>query len=345
MTRDDRTSPGWLATPSTAPAPHPVGRRIGQAVRRLLAIAPEETSFARRGFRCDDDAIRERLEGVAGTFVQGYHFALQESRPEPLAARLESLPLELRGFAYEGAGMALQILDSLTPWRPSRLRAFLDGPADAHVYIVHIGAGWALARLPLSPERLRARFDRVQGWLTLDGYGFHEGFFHAPRALARQRVPAKVRGYARRAFDQGLGRSLWFVEGADPGRIHATISAFPAERQGDLWSGAGLACTYAGGRDRAVIERLKSLAGSHGPALAQGAAFAAVARYRAGYVPPQTELACQVLGGASAEEMGRLALEQGHDLPPDPAQDTGTPAFEVWRLRIQEKISKRSTAA
>ena len=339
MTRDDRTSLEWPGAPSTAP--HPLRRRLRQAARRLLAIAPEETSFARRGFRCDDDAVRRRLEGVADTFVQGYHFGLEESRPGPLAERLESLPVELRGFAYEGAGMALQILDTLAPWRPSRLRAFLDGPADAHVYIVHIGAGWALARLPLSPERLRARFDRVRGWLTLDGYGFHEGFFHPARTVARQRVPAKVRGYARRAFDQGLGRSLWFVEGADPGRIHARISAFPAERQADLWSGTGLACTYAGGRDRTAIERLKSLAGPHAAALAQGAAFAAVARYRAGYVPPQTDLACEVLGGASAEEMGRLTLEEGADLP----RDGDLPGFEVWRRRIQERISKRSTAA
>src|SRR3712207_8380154 len=55
--------------------------------------------------------------------------------------------------------------------------------------------------------------------------------------------------------DQGLGRSLWFVQGADVRRIPATVNAFPAERRPDLWSGLGLACGYAGGRTRAEVDR------------------------------------------------------------------------------------------
>ncbi|HET9226143.1 MAG TPA: DUF1702 family protein, partial [Thermoanaerobaculia bacterium] len=209
--------------------PGPSGRRLA---RRIFGISPEETSFARRGFRWDSEEIRARLEGVAGRFVEGYHVALEESRLDGLTARLDGIPTETAGFAYEGAGMALALLDTVTPWRRGRLGAFLKGPADPHTYIVHVGAGWILARLPLSPERLLSRFDRVLGWLALDGYGFHEGFFRWPSSVEQQKVPGKVRGYARRAFDQGLGRSLWFVEGAGPGRIHGTISAFPAGRQG-----------------------------------------------------------------------------------------------------------------
>src|SRR6185295_14439151 len=92
--------------------------------------------------------------------------------------------------------------------------------------------------------------DPVLGWLALDGYGFHEAFFRTERSVRRQEVPRKVRGfgYPRHAFDQGIGRCLWFVEGAHVGRIAATIGAFPEDRRPDLWSGVGLAATYAGGR-------------------------------------------------------------------------------------------------
>jgi len=38
------------------------------------------------------------------------------------------LSTELRGIAYEGAGMGLAILDGLFPWK-KRLQAFLAGPA------------------------------------------------------------------------------------------------------------------------------------------------------------------------------------------------------------------------
>ena len=317
--------------------PGPSGRRLA---RRIFGISPEETSFARRGFRWDSEEIRARLEGVAGRFVEGYHVALEESRLDGLTARLDEIPPETAGFAYEGAGMALALLDTVTPWRRGRLDSFLKGPADPHTYIVHVGAGWILARLPLSPERLLSRFDRVLGWLALDGYGFHEGFFRWPRSVARQEVPSKVRGYARRAFDQGLGRSLWFVEGAGPQRIHGTISAFPAGRQGDLWSGAGLACAYAGGRDRAAVETLLRLAGEHAPQLAQGVGFAASARQRAGNPAPQTELACQTVWGADAATVAEVVFRAGDDLP----QDGAEPGFEAWRRRIQQCFERGKTS-
>ena len=325
-----------IARAQPAPAP-PLSRR-------LFAIAADETSFARRGFRCDSAEARARLEGVASTFVEGYHAALEDSRPGALAARLEQIPAERRGFAYEGAGMGLALLDTLTPWNRGRLDAFLRGPADAHTYIVHVGAGWVLARLPLSPERLMRRFDPIRGWLALDGYGFHEGFFHPDRTVARHEVPGKVRGYAVRAFDQGLGRSLWFVEGAGPERVQAAISAFPRERQGDLWSGAGLACAYAGGadpQDPSLAQEMLHRAGEHAPQLAQGTAFAAVCRDRAGNPAPQTEAACQVFWGLGAARVSEIVERSNQDLPPDGTE----PAFEAWRRRIQQRFTERGTTS
>ncbi len=335
MQRKDFAPP--LELPVTRPA------KARPLARRLFAIAADETSFARRGFRWDSAEIRSRLEGVASTFVEGYHAALEDARPGALAARLEQIPQERQGFAYEGAGMGLALLDTLTPWKARggrRLDAFLQGPGDAHTYIVHVGAGWILARLPLSPERLMRRFDPILGWLALDGYGFHEGFFHPVRTVTRQEIPRKVRGYAVRAFDQGLGRSLWFVEGAGPGRIDAAISAFPSERRGDLWSGAGLACAYAGAadpQDQPRVEEMLRRAGEHAPHLAQGAAFAAVCRDRAGNPAPQTELACQLFWGLGAAQVSEMVERSNEDLPVDGEE----PAFEAWRRRIQQRFTER----
>jgi len=321
------------------PRPRRPHRPPGAAVKRaLFGIAPEETSFARRGFRGDFTAVRERLEGVGGSFVAGYHAALEESAPETAAARIDAeLDREFRGFAYEGAGMALALLDTLTPWRTDRLARFLAGPGDPHTYLVIVGAGWILARLPLSPERLLARLDPVLGWLALDGYGFHEGFFHWPRSVARQEVPRKLRGYARRGFDQGLGRSLWFVDGADVRLLPRTIGAFPAGRQPDLWAGLGLAAGYAGGRGRADLEELRRAAGAYAPELAQGTVFAAKARQRAGNIVPPTELAAEVICGLSAAE---AAAVSDAALPGLPAGRPDEPAFEVWRRRIQDHFRK-----
>ena len=325
--------------PLTA-SPDPRAARF--SVRRLLlGISAEETTFARRRFRGDSAAVRERLEEVGRCFVHGYNAALEEDRPLPLAARLESeVERGFQGFAYEGAGMALALLDTLIPGRRDRLARFLAGRGDAHAYIVHVGAGWILARLPLSPERLLAHLaDPGMRWLALDGYGFHEGFFRWPRAVERRQMPRKIRGYARRGFDHGLGRSLWFVDGADVGLIPRTIGAFPEGRRADLWSGVGLACGYAGGRGRADLEALRRAAGAHVPLLAQGVAFAAKARERAGNPAEHTELAARVICGASAAAVAAMTDEAGRALPAD---GPGEPAFEVWRQRIQDRFREGS---
>jgi hypothetical protein len=327
-----KTAGAELSLP-TASASRP-GRRL---LRRLLGLNPADTSFARRRFRGDYAAVRERLERVGATFVRGFNEALEEDRPEPLARRLRRIELEWQGFAYEGAGMALAILDWMTPWRRDRVVRFLAGPADPHCYLVIVGAGWISARLPVSPDRVMRQFDPVLRWLALDGYGFHEAFFHWPRTVEQQTVPKGLRGYARRAFDLGVGRSLWFVDGADVSRLPRTLARFPAERQPELWSGLGLAVAYAGGRRRADLETLRQAAGPHLPQLGQGIAFAAAARSRAGNLAAHTELAAQAICGRSAQAMAGIADDMRPDLGSEHLS-ADEPAFEVWRQRIQQKL-------
>jgi Protein of unknown function (DUF1702) len=69
-----------------------------------------------------------------------------------------------------------------------------------------------------------------------------------------------------------------------------------------MWSGVGLAATYAGLASESVLRDLCDFAGPLWPQLAQGAAFAAKARQRAGNLTPYTELAAKVLCGLSATD-------------------------------------------
>jgi len=310
---------------------------MGALTRRLMSLSTDQVRFSRRGFRGGDAQVRERIERVGLTFLEGYHAALEESASEPLCRRLDEVAEEFRGFAYEGAAMSLFLVDRLSPWPRRRFEEFCQGGGSAHIYMVQVGAGWALARLPFGLQRNVARLDPLLRWLAYDGYGFHQGFFHGRQAVAgSQRVPKRVRGYARRAFDQGLGRSLWFVEGAEVRQIPLTIGTFADTRHADLWAGVGLAATYAGGVDRAALETLRAAAAEFTPALAQGAAFAAEARLRAGNVTERTELASRVFCGMSAGEAAEVTAQMLLDLPRD---STELPAFEVWRQRIKACFS------
>lgn len=307
-----------------------------RSLRKIIfGISPEEASFRRRGFRWRDERARLRLEGVGATFLRGYHAALEAEGDEALARRLGEVEPELRGFAFEGAAMGLALLDLLKPWGRGRLEPFIKVAGAAHVYMLYVGAGWALARLRRDPARALRGFDPLLGWLAVDGYGFHEGYFKWPARVARQERPRRLRGYAPRVFDQGLGRSLWFVEGADVERVIGTINAFAPERHSDLWSGVGLACAYAGGADEAGLEHLRARAGRFAPQLAQGAAFAAKARSRAGNQASHTEDACRVLCGMNADAASEITDAALRLLP----RDGDEPAYETWRRRIASELA------
>jgi hypothetical protein len=235
--------------------------------------------------------------------------------------------------------MGLALLDCFTPWRKDRWRTFTDGLAKHHIYMMHVGLGWALARLRRSVTPCLAKLDPLLGWLVVDGYGFHEGYFNWPRCVEQHAIPTPLNGYERRVFDQGLGRSIWFVKGADVAAIVNAINGFPSARHHDLWSGAGLACAYAGGCDRAAVESLRAAAVEHLPALAQGVAFAAKTRQRAANLNRHTEYTCRVICGHSADEAAAITDAALENL----REENGLPAYETWRRRIQDKLALEVT--
>lgn len=312
---------------------------LGQARRRFLGLSPAEASFAKRGFLAGEEKARLRLEQIGITFLSGYHAALEETGFDSLARRLENVEAEFRGFAFEGAAMGLALLDCFTPWRRDRWSTFTVRLADPHIYMMHVGLGWALARLRRSVTSHLTRLDPLLGWLAVDGYGFHEGYFNWPRYVERQAIPTQLNGYERRAFDQGLGRSMWFVKGANVAAVAHAIDAFPPKRRGDLWSGVGLACAYAGGCSPAAIESLLIAADEHFPALAQGVAFAAKTRQRAANLNSHTESVCHVICGRSAEDVAAVTDDALQDLH----EEGELPAYEAWRRRIQNNLAREAT--
>jgi hypothetical protein len=311
--------------------------------RALLGMDPREATFARRGFPSGEPSVVAHLEGIGQAFLAGYNAAVSTATPDGLAHALPPLLRSHLGFAMEGAAMAFMLLDRMVPTRRDRFGRFVDGDAADHSYMAHVGAGWALARLRRTPfarplEDVITPMHSVLRWLVLDGYGFHEGYFYPRRAVMRRPRLMRDVPYADRAFDQGLGRSLWFSACADPSRISLAIERMPRSRHGDLWSGVGLACTYAGGVSDATIAAVARHGAEHAAAIAQGAAFATTARLRAGVLVEHTIRACRILCCAEPEEAAAVADACMEGLVDSPL----VPAFEIWRQRIAAHFDSRA---
>ncbi|GAA3004351.1 DUF1702 family protein [Streptosporangium longisporum] len=312
------------------PAPVPARSR---GVSRLLWQDPGQVRLGMRRFRLGP--ARDLLEEAGRSFTTGFN-AMVAGEP----GRIDDLRDDLRGFAYEGAGMACATLDLLTLTGGRRLRELLSGQGLLHPHLIHLGTGWAYARMRLRPMWGIRSVHPLLRWMAHDGFGFHQGFFCADRTVGRQRTAGLMDRTRRAIFDQGLGRMLWFHECARADDVALRIAEFPAGRRADLWSGAGLAATYVGGASTRDLERLASAASGDGfrAHLAQGSAFACAFRLISGVVPDHTVAAAPVLCGAEVDEAAAWTdtalVALGHNA-------CSGEDYQAWRAGIRKAWARR----
>ncbi len=320
---------------------------LGSLRRLLLTPSFRAISFAGRGFPVEPGEPTRRLEAIPQAVVCGFEWGMDIREQWEVERRLELVEPEMRGFAYEGATMAFTVRDAMAGGRGHRTRDLLRGPGVPHTFLTYIGIGFAMARLPrplwkkVVPDLTGTPYYPTMSWLAVDGYGFDRAYFDTTRWVTRQERPAPYPwaghpDYFLRAVDQGIGRALWFIHGGKPLDVAASVGAFAAQRQADLWSGVGLAATFAGGCDTDGLTALCQKAGEYHPHLAQGAVFAAKARDFSGFVPAHTDMAIGVFAGLSTP----LAAAMADDVASGGFDSADGPDYEVWRERIRARLTE-----
>ena len=314
--------------------------RAGDLRSLVFGLPIDQARFAVRGFNCASPA-RARLEQVGMNVVSHYNVAVAEGCGENLTEHLGFVSKELCGFAHEGAAMGLFAIDSLAPFSRGNFERFIEGDGRNHLYMAFIGAGLALGALHLPYERAIRKYEHFSRILIMDGYGFFHAFFRTEPTVRRLRIPAKVAANEtyRERYDAGVGRALWFVEGGDPERIAYTIATFPPQRRPQLWAGAGLAATYAGGVSREWIGRLLELAAGHEVPVALGSLLACHARHRAGNPAPHNDLAAQTLTGLTSLQLHRIAEGKLAEIDEYAVMTAGEDTWNSWLRRIRSSLS------
>jgi SagB-type dehydrogenase family enzyme len=306
---------------------------------RIFLPDKAEATFAKRGFTAPDATRQANIEKVGTIFLEGYEYGMAGQNLADIESSLEGVEAAFRGFAYEGCAMGLAVRDGVRPAGQHWVRDLLASRGAKHIYMAYIGVGWAMARLPKVRWRAIEPHDPLLRWLALDGLGFHQAYFHTQKYVwehQQDRIPGwEPAAYAKRVFDQGMGRALWFVNGSDVQGTAKTIEGFPQSRRADLWSGVALASVYAGGADAGELSDLVKLSGEYRSHGCQGAVFAAAARLLPGLVHPGTELAVKVWCDMSVEDAAAVSDEARIDLPLDSGD---TISFEVWRERIRKRF-------
>ena len=119
--------------------------------RRVFALRSRLVDFEERGFRCTPEATRRWLEGAAGAFLHGFNTEL--ATPPGVAPGFDEVSADRRGLAAEGAAMAAVLLDRLNPAGGRRFAALYARHQAQYVYLLYVGAGWAMATLRIATQR------------------------------------------------------------------------------------------------------------------------------------------------------------------------------------------------
>ena len=111
------------------------------------------------------------------------------------------------------------------------------------------------------------------------------------------------------AYDEGIGRSIWYICKGDETKVSEMIQQFSLDRHSDLWRGIGIACSFVGGFEEATLKALLASAGKHSVQLGIGAAMVAESCIEADCLTNDIDLANRLFNNLSAEEAMKITLK------------------------------------
>lgn len=275
--------------------------------------------------------IENKMHSIRTIFQDARDFAMGEENIDAIVKQLSQQDSDFNSVAYEGASMSLALKDFTDNNTLKRWDALLN-VSEAHAGQIHIGLGWAIAKSKPADlsfmETINPKF-RFRVW---DGCGYYDGLF-----LQRQPIKNHLRAdYITEkefsAYDEGIGRSLWYACKGDVDLLPEMIQPFASARHSDLWRGIGIACSYVGGCDESSLKKLLSLANEHRIQLSIAAAMVAKSRTHANRITKDIELACNVWCHLSVHDAMQLTVKA----------DSTFESFTKWLATMETAITNTS---
>ena len=247
------------------------------------------------------DAIVGRMDVIRTTFETGKLAAEEHTNDDEVIAVLSKLDKEYQSVAYEGAAMGRAVADIVAGEPYQRWAVFLQKNIE-HAVQIHIGLGWALSSKKIADLASLSSIEPLLKARVLDGYGYCDGTFRQRLTIGQQQIHSFLTDTDLVGYDQGIGRSIWYITRGDTTILPKLIDPFWASRKPHLWRGIGIAMTYVGGVDESTLKAIIELASVYRSHLGVGALLAYRSRYDAQSLNRDTVLACQLLSGLDATQ-------------------------------------------
>lgn len=288
---------------------------------------------------CDYSLPRlSEMKTVATAYLDGLSLS-NELEVVKLKAILDSLaPLD-RGVYYEGAAAGKAISDLSKNPDIREAMALIEAIPD-YSFVLYMGIGEAMAQLEVAPMSFGSFKDEKWAGQIVEGYGFFNGYFRWFDTLVRQTYPVGLLPDLRDAYDQGLGRAIYFIANGQPYKIRDYIGNFAPERQKELWAGLGQSAAYVGGSSESELRKLLYLASHNRVELMQGVLLGVSARIQQKFVPEHTDAARSIICGiANPKEI--IVNSHVHEL----VLNREEYSLMNWQRAVRSSIKREFTSA
>ncbi len=255
-----------------------------------------------------NNTIASKIESIFAIFQIAQESASTIEDVNELIKKSEETPIEFLSVAYEGAAMELALRDFSEGDKIDRWKALLE-KSKKHACQIYIGMGWAIAKEKRFPITFLEQINYNMQYRIWDGCGYYDGIFRQRHVIKGQNRFEYIEQKNYQAYDEGLGRSLWYLSKGDVTKATEMVYSFSSERQSDLWRGIGIACSYVGGFDEQILNALISSAKKHSTQLGIGAAMVAKSRIDANCLTNEIELACSIFNNLSALDAMKITVK------------------------------------
>ncbi|MBL4594812.1 MAG: DUF1702 family protein [Flavobacteriales bacterium] len=251
--------------------------------------------------------VKDKMTLIQSIFIDSKEKGLSITNHSELNKALLSNDGEFISIAYEAASMGIAINsiknnNSLVIWNE-----FYQNYGLKHAVQIHVGLGWALSELNLDLNSYSNDFEPLLKYRVIDGFAYYDGKFKRRQAVRMQQIPENLDDLSIRAYNQGLGRSFWYIAQAEVEKLVRMINIFPEERHYDMWRGVGVAVAYVGGADSIILEELIQAASKHITAFKCGIAIATHTKEKANATSDTTQKICDVVFSLKTKDIyGKL---------------------------------------
>ncbi len=247
-----------------------------------------------------------RMEYIQKLFLRVGNQIASIDNVQEMIRQLDTEPAEFRSIAYEGASFEIGWRDLKNNQRLNHWIEFREACGEQHSFHIDIGLGWAFAKAELCPTDFLSSMNEVAKCMIFDGMGYYYALFKGRSTLKAKTIPNVISDEHLNAFDQGIGRRLWYMAKGNINEVKSLVADFPENRHSNLFQGVGIACGYVGGSGEVDLRHLLKVSGPYQRQLQTGIILAAISRIASNTLTDDIQLASNIICNKNLDDIRSL---------------------------------------